>query len=489
MFPLGYDLSKVQGNTVKAAMCALGALASSANNHRLVDYLEQVAAEVGLQWLPHGSRAYEGMAHKTSDYDLVGMVPRFFEAKHRLADTVCEAFRKLFDGMENYGCTYSAKTWCCNGFTYMVRLGGPALKLDVLFVHSETQCRPYASELRRLKNHWAHVRAVLPEYEEYLAGIACGDGMVQDFSLTKKSIMDDAISHFTQLDKAVYLALKKTLDSTRCPSLVLLALFQGARFAAVCSGRKLSQPQYVKRVFKNFRTFAKAIHNDHPSTQFLFCNPCVQKFGRREPTLLNTNLLHILTADQLVFASRELDTRFLHGPWYSDHDSDNTWLYTALVAGTMKMSSGMYDAHDPQRSMEMFRPERGNSMPGVVVWDLLAIQAIRDHPRADLVEPKLARKLVMDLIDSFPDMFHRDWNVAEQQIYALVSEHDSDVRMDARFIHSIIARDHADLARRRNFTGSPALNIEAQPFTPAAMAPIKSQTVEATQSPPVGPAK
>ena len=300
--------------------------------------------------------------------------------------------------MPDHTCEYKAKVWCCNGFMFSLRLGGPVIKLDVIFVHPEVLDRPYQCALRTfepLRNHWNMLNEIVPQSEKYMAGVVCGEGAVQDFSITKSVILDRAVSHLTAQDKAIFMAFRKTFESVKCPSLVLLAVYQGARFIAV--RKYLPSSAYVAEMLVQLRNMGSYLYKDTPHEQGLFLTS--RKFMRR--TLDNANILHILTAEQLDFATRTLDTRILENPWYK---SGNTWLYTALVASIMKMTPDMYDSHDPQRSMNLFREARGNSMPDVLVWDLLAIQAVSYFNPS--LEHMLARKLVMNTVQEIPAMFN-----------------------------------------------------------------------------------
>ena len=528
MFLQGQNLAPVQGDVMGSAIAALGLLASSANNQYLIGYLCDIAYRLPLQWKPHGSRNYEGMAHKGSDYDLVCVLFDSFVDQVNAPDVICQMFTTLFDGKPGYECTYTRKAWCCNCVTYVVRLGGPPMKLDVLFVHMEVQRRPYVSALQTftpLSNIWNSICNSLPENEDYLAGVACGEGVVQDYSLTVEMIVSNAYAYLTPVDKAIYLAMKKTFHSTMCPSMVLLAIYQGARFDVLKMRVKTSE--YASLILRSFEKFARAIRENRLLDNCVFHKSRVNTTYK---TLERTNIIHVLTAEQLNFAANTMDIRVLQGPWYALGTWDNTWLYTALVACIMKMNPDMYDAHDPQRSMQLFREKRGNSMPEVVVWDLLAIQASKKHLSFVSHEHMLVRKLVINIVQEIPALFNgRRQSPTEKAVYDLVSTHYSAARIHMPYINAIIAQDHADIILNRSinlfecafkdnssealapeldsepFVSAvsvesepfvpalsvesepfvPALSVDSQPFTPA----TKSQTEAAVHNPPNGPAK
>jgi hypothetical protein len=191
--------------------------------------------------------------------------------------------------------------------------------------------------------------------------------------------------------------------------------------------------------------------------------------------------MFILSEDQLHYINTELDTRFLtSSPWYGlkNQYDYNASIYLPLVTMAAKMTS--YDSADPLRSMLTFSKGQGNSLPGTVVWDILAIDSLAnlhdlDNRSLDHVNHMLARKVVLDFIDEIPSLFGRKINIHEKRIYDEVKAYyekiDSEI---VKEIDEVIKYRHSDIVKNRklmDFSPShfnPMKFVDACEFQPVA---------------------
>jgi hypothetical protein len=468
------------------AIAGLGKLCSRANEE-VMDYIRNGVASMGAKELFHGSRAHYLMGTTNSDYDVVVVLPSNYEHKGSAQEILCSALRGIMFGKGNHEVDYKAKDWCSNVVTYKLSLGGPVYKVDVIFVEGYKRVRPFRSPLQdyaRLKALHEYLKPAIPTEELYYAGVQCGEGKPQDYSLTSMAIINHTIARLTNLDRTIYLALKKMLNSQRCPSMVLLALYQAARFYVHSNHRNCSPNEYVHHILEHVSAFAKivfkgsAFANGPPLDQYLAFNQ--RKVEGFQPDRYNSSIMFILSEGQLRYINDELDTRFLtFSPWYgvkNDYDY-NASIYLSLVTMAAKMTS--YDSADPRRIMMKVPKSQGHSLPGTVVWNILAIDSLASlHDvggrTLDHVNHMLARKVVLDFIDEIPNLFGRSANIHERMVYDEVSTYYEKIDPAiVKEIDQVIMYRHSDIVRNRNlmtFSPSyfdPAKLVDASEFKPA----------------------